>query len=40
MYLTIDFEKKWKDEFGGDLHFSHGASDFFGVLIPFYGSKI
>ena len=33
---TIDCEKKWKDEFGDDLHFSHGSSNSCGVLIAFY----
>ena len=28
--------KKWKDEFGGDLHFSHRSSNSWGVLIAFY----
>ena len=31
--------KKWKDEFGGDLHFSHGSSTSCGVLIAFYGNQ-
>ena len=30
-------KKKWKDEFGGDLHFSHGSSNFCRVLTAFYG---
>ena len=32
-------KKKWKDEFGGDLHFSHGSSNSCGVLIAFYGNQ-
>ena len=28
--------KKWKDEFGGDLYFSHRSSNSWGVLIAFY----
>ena len=32
-------QKKWKDEFGGDLHFSHGSSNSCGVLIAFYGNE-
>ena len=31
--------KNWKDEFGGDLHFSHGSSNSCGVLIAFYGNQ-
>ena len=38
-HSTIDCEKKWKDEFGGDLHFSHGSSNSCGVLIAFYGNQ-
>ena len=30
-------KKIWKDEFGGDLHFSNGSSNSCGVLIAFYG---
>ena len=29
----------WKDEFDGNLYFSHGKSNLFGVLIGFSGSK-
>ena len=32
-------KKKWKHEFGGDLHFSHGLSTSRGVLIAFYGDQ-
>ena len=32
-------KKKWKDEFGGDLHFSHGSSHSCQVLIAFYGNQ-
>ena len=38
-HSTIDCEKKWKDEFRGDLHFSHGSSNSCGVLIAFYGNQ-
>ena len=38
-HSTINCEKKWKDEFGGDLHFSHGLSNSCGVLIAFYGNR-
>ena len=34
-HSTIDCEKKWKDEFGVDLHFSHGSSNSCGVLMTF-----
>ena len=37
--LTIDCKIKWKDEFGGDFHFSHGSSNSCGVLILFYGNQ-
>ena len=29
----------WKDEFDGNLYFSHGKSNLFEVLIGFSGSK-
>ena len=32
-------KKKWKHEFGGDLHFSHGLSNSCGDLIAFYGNQ-
>ena len=38
-HSNIDCEKKWKNEFGGDLHFSHGSSNSCGVLITFYGNE-
>ena len=38
-HSTIASKKKWKDEFGGDLHFSHGSSNSSGVLIAFYGNQ-
>ena len=38
-HSTIDCEKKWNEEFGGDLHFSHGSSNSCGVLIAFYGNQ-
>ena len=38
-HSTTDCEKRWKDEFGGDLHFSHGSSQSLGVLIAFYGNQ-
>ena len=30
---------KWKDEFGGDLHFSQGSSNICGVLMTYYGNQ-
>ena len=39
MNSTIACEKKWKEEFGGDLHFYHGSSNSCGVLIAFYGNQ-
>ena len=38
-HLTIDCEIKWKDEFGGDLHFCHGSCISCRVLIALYGSQ-
>ena len=38
-HSTTGCEKKWKDEFGGDLHFSHDPSNSCGVLIAFYGNQ-
>ena len=38
-HSTIDCEKKWKDEFRGDLHFSHGSSNSCGVLMAFYNNQ-
>ena len=31
-------EKKWSDEFNGDLFFSHGKINSCGVLVGFYGN--
>ena len=38
-HSNINCEKKLKDEFGGDLHFSHGSFNSCGVLIAFYGNQ-
>ena len=38
-HSTTDCAKKLKDEFGGDLHFSHGSSQSWGVFIAFYGNQ-
>ena len=38
-HSTISCEKNWKDEFGGDLLFSHGSSNYCGVLIAFFGNQ-
>ena len=32
-YSTNDFEKRSKADFGGDMHFSHGSSNSYEVLI-------
>ena len=32
-------KKSGKDEFGGDLHFSHGSSNSCGVLMASYGNQ-
>ena len=38
--MTIDCEKnEFDDEFGDDLHSSHGSSNSCGVLISFYGNQ-
>ena len=36
---TTENKDMWKDEFDGNLYFSHGKSNLFGVLIGFSGSK-
>ena len=28
------------DKFAGDLHFSHGSSNSFGVILGFYGDQV
>ena len=38
-HSNINCEKKLKDEFGGDLHFSHGSFNSCGVLIAFHGNQ-
>ena len=38
-HSTKENEIKWKDEFDGDLYFSHGKSNSCGVLIGFSGNK-
>ena len=38
-YSHHNDEKKWADEFGGSLVFSHGKTNSCGVLIGFLGSK-
>ena len=35
----INDEIKWRDEFNGELFFSHGKTNSCGVDIGFYGSK-
>ena len=38
-HSTINNELKWRDEFKGSLHFSHGKSNSCGVLIGYLGNK-
>ena len=38
-HSTTDWEKMWKGQFEGELHFSHGSSNFCGVLVAFYGNQ-
>ena len=38
-HSTENDEKQWKDEFKGQLFFSHGRSNSCGVAIGFYGAK-
>ena len=38
-HSCIHDEKKWADEFGGSLYFSHGTTNFCGVAICHYSSK-
>ena len=34
-HSSVDIEKKWKSEFGGDIIFAHGKSNALGVMIMF-----
>ena len=38
-HSCINDEIKWRDEFNGELFFSHGKANSCGVAIGFYGSK-
>ena len=38
-HSTTDCEKMWKGQFEGELHFSHGSSNFCRVLVAFYGNQ-
>ena len=38
-HSKINCEKKLTNEFGGDLHFSHGSFNSGGVLIAFHGNQ-
>ena len=38
-HSCINDEIKWRDEFNGELFFSHGKTNSCGVAIGFYGSK-
>ena len=37
-HSSIEIEKKWNDEFNGQLFFSHGKTNSCGVVIAFYGN--
>ena len=39
LHSTIVDEIKWKDDFKGEVFYSHGKSNSCGVLICFIGSK-
>ena len=39
-HSCINDKIKWRDEFNGELFFSHGKANSYGVVIGFYGSKI
>ena len=36
---SVDVEKKWNDDFQGQLFFSHGKTNSCGVTIGYYGRK-
>ena len=38
-HSTVNDEIKWKDDFKGEVFYSHGKSNSCGVLICFIGSK-
>ena len=38
-HSCINVEIKWREEFNGELFFSHGKTNSCGVAIGFYGSK-
>ena len=38
-HLTFNDEIKWKDDFKGEVFYSHGKSNLYGVLICFIGSR-
>ena len=38
-HSSIDDEKRWCDELNGNLCFSHGKNNLFGVAIAYVGSK-
>ena len=37
-HSSMEIEKKWNDEFNGQLFFSHGKTNSCGVVIAFYGN--
>ena len=39
IHSTFNDEIKWKDDFKGEVFYTHGKSDTCGVLICFIGSK-
>ena len=38
-HSSVDVEKKWNDDFQGQLFFSHGKTNSCGVAIGYYGKK-
>ena len=36
---SVDVEKKWNDDFQGELFFSHGKTNSCGVAVGYYGKK-
>ena len=38
-YSTSKVEQKWKEDFQGHVFFSHGKTDFCGVLTAYFGKE-
>ena len=38
-HSTEDAHNKWRDDFQGQIFFSHGTTNFCGVMIGFLGNK-